>query len=624
VSFSLDTANSVNNAAGSFSTSGSCTLAQVGSTTTSTCSVTYTPSAAAGTHRVTGSYQGSALHATSSGYSNVTATKRSTSTSVVCSTPVSLNQGSTCTATVSDTDSGTKSYPQGTVSFSLDTANSVNNAAGSFSTSGSCTLAQVGSTTTSSCSVTYTPSAAAGTHRVTGSYQGSSLHATSSGYFNITVNLRSTSTSVSCSDATLPTWNTTTCTATVTDTGNGTKSSPAGTVTFSNGGASGSFSPSASCTLAAGANGTSSCSVSYKPTGPANTTQTIKATYTPTDNVHAGSADSTGFQLSLTLRQGTVAYIGPTLAVTSGSSSTTAQLALSASVTDPNPAGDSVANSTVTFTDVLSGKVLASGVKVSLVNNSDTSTGTANTIVTLSTGQYGAQEYLIQVKLVPGDYTNSVQLGDATAAKCADSTSKTSCAYADVFAMIPPTTNSIQGGASLSSTGSAPAGTYADATGVGYSVGMSYNKGGTNPQGQVLLTLPRSDGYTYYVKSNSISSLAFSNSNSADGSLPKDVTIYTKASIFKVNNVTGATVSVDGNVTLRVDAHEGCTTNSTSKSTCMTVGGDKIGFTVLSSKNSALYYSNNWVYDDPSKSYRTVPQPVTGPGSNIGCAVSIN
>jgi hypothetical protein len=190
--------------------------------------------------------------------------------------------------------------------------------------------------------------------------------------------------------------------------------------------------------------------------------------------------------------------------------------------------------------------------------------------------------------------------------------------------MIPPTTNSIQGGASLA-TGGAPAGTYGDATGVSYSVGMSYNKGGSNPQGQVLLTLPRRDGYTYYVKSNSISSLAFSNPNTSDGNLPKDVTIYTKASIFKVNNVTGATVSVDGNVTLRVDAHEGCAVNSTpNKSTCMTTPGDTIGFTVLSSKNSALYYSNNWVYDSLSKSYRTVPQPVSGPSPNVGCAISIN
>jgi hypothetical protein len=445
--------------------------------------------------------------------------------------------------------------------------------------------------------------------------------------FNITA--RTTSTSVTCNPSTLPTWNTTTCTATVTDTQvGGTPSAPGGTVTFNNGGAAGTFTPSsATCTLTQdGTTAHSSCSVSYQPKGlvvpPATTaTQTITASYTPGDNVHA-SSNTSGVSLTLTQRQGTVAYIGPTLAMTSGSSSTTAQVALSASVTDPNPAGDSVANSTVTFTDVLSNKVLASGVKVSLVNNSDTSTGTANTVVTLSTGQYGSNEYLIKVTLGGTDFTNSAQIAGATT-MCANANDPIACPYADVFVMIPPTMNSIQGGASFT-TGTAPAGTYADAHGVSYSVGMSYNKGGTNPQGQVLLTLPRNDGYTYYVKSNSISSLAFSNQNTSDNNLPKNVTIYTKASIYKVNNVTGSTASVDGNVTLRVDAHEGCLTNWTNKLACMTGGGDTIGFTVLSTKTSALYYSNNWVYDDPSKSYRTVPQAVSGPGSNTGCAVSIN
>ena len=170
---------------------------------------------------------------------------------------------------------------------------------------------------------------------------------------------------------------------------------------------------SATCTLAADTSYSSKCTVTYQPKGVANTSQTLNATYTPNDNVHATSSTATGFTLSLPPRQGNVAYIGPTLAVTSGSSSTTAQLALSASVTDPNPVGDSVANSTVTFTDVLSGKVLASGVKVSLVSNSDTATGTANTVVTLSTGQYGSQEYLIKVTLVPGDFTNSAQIAGA-------------------------------------------------------------------------------------------------------------------------------------------------------------------------------------------------------------------
>jgi hypothetical protein len=124
----------------------------------------------------------------------------------------------------------------------------------------------------------------------------------------------------------------------------------------------------------------------------------------------------------------------------------------------------------------------------------------------------------------------------------------------------------------------------------------------------------------YYVKSNSLTSLAFTNTLASDGGLAKDATIYTKASIYKVNPG-GGTTSVDGNVTLRVDAHEGCTTNTSKTTLCSaaTNGGDEIGFTVLSSKDSSLYYSNNWVYDSNKLAWATVWQPLA-PWS----AVSIN
>jgi hypothetical protein len=46
-----------------------------------------------------------------------------------------------------------------------------------------------------------------------------------------------------------------------------------------------------------------------------------------------------------------------------------------------------------------------------------------------------------------------------------------------------------------------------------------------------------------------------------------------------------------------MDAHDGGT-----------AGGDTIGFTILSTKTSSLYYSNNWVYDSTTLSWKTVPQ----------------
>src|SRR5436189_1307322 len=94
-----------------------------------------------------------------------------------------------------------------------------------------------------------------------------------------------------------------------------------------------------------------------------------------------------------------------------------------------------------------------------------------------------------------------------------------------------------------------------------------------------------------------MTSVAFSN---LVGGVNTGVTIYTKASIFRINN-DGSQTSIDGAVTLRMDAHDGGTT------------GDTVAFTVLSSKDSSLYYSNNWTYDATILGYRTVAQPVSTP-----------
>jgi len=305
--------------------------------------------------------------------------------------------------------------------------------------------------------------------------------------------------------------------------------------------------------------------------------------------------------LTVTAREGRVAYIGQTIFYSSGSSSTTAQATLTASVSDVDGSG-LVANALVTFTDILTGKVLASGVKVSPVANSDGSTGTANTIVTLSTGQYGATEYLIEVRLT-GNYTNSQQLPPAAL----PGSTAYAAAHPTVTAMIPATANSIQGGSPVPRLATA-AGKYGDASSVSYGIGMKYNNKGTSPQGQVQLVLERADG-TYYVKSNSITSLGFAPVPTGS-TTAKDVTIYTKASIYKVLN--GVLTSVDGNVTLRVDAHEGCL-----NAPCASTSGDTIGFTVLSSKDSALYYSNNWAYASDTRSWRTIQQAVNGPAGVV-------
>jgi hypothetical protein len=267
-------------------------------------------------------------------------------------------------------------------------------------------------------------------------------------------------------------------------------------------------------------------------------------------------------------RPALVSYIGQQTFVTSGSSSTTAQVTLSASVQDPT--GVALIGAKIDFIDTSTGKVLAGGVPVSQVLNSPANTGTANTTVTLSTGQFGAQEYVIFVQMT-GNYTNIAQPAqDKTAA---------------VIVLQPPMTNQTTGGGNFLALSTA-AGTYAGNGGKpSFCVGLSYNKSGTNPKGQIVLVVPQADG-VLYVKSNSISSMAVTGNTS---------TIYTKSSVYKVLS-NGSTVGIDGGVSLRLDVSD---------------GPDQVAFTVLSS-TSTLYYSNNWMV--VNNAWRTGLEPLYSGG----------
>src|SRR5207247_90044 len=80
----------------------------------------------------------------------ITITKRTTSTTIVCSpASVQIGQSSTCTASVKDTSPGTPRTPAGTVDFT-------NDGSGSF-TGAPCNLGAVNSTT-ADCSVSFAPS----------------------------------------------------------------------------------------------------------------------------------------------------------------------------------------------------------------------------------------------------------------------------------------------------------------------------------------------------------------------------------------------------------------------------------------------------------------------------------
>ncbi len=111
---------------------------------------------------------------------SVSVIKRSTTTSVACSpSTVALNQGTMCTATVTDTSPGTFITPTGIVHFasSVDTS--------TFTSSASCALS--GSAASAACSVTYTQTSVTTPPVITSSYDGDATHLTSTGTTTVTV-----------------------------------------------------------------------------------------------------------------------------------------------------------------------------------------------------------------------------------------------------------------------------------------------------------------------------------------------------------------------------------------------------------------------------------------------------
>jgi hypothetical protein len=113
---------------------------------------------------------------------------RSTATSVACApSSVTVLLATACTATVSDTQSGASSTPNGTVSFTSGPS-------GGFSP-GACTLTSTATVGRSSCTATYSPNAVgSGTRSISVVYGGDAVHAGSLGSTPITVTAGPTTT----------------------------------------------------------------------------------------------------------------------------------------------------------------------------------------------------------------------------------------------------------------------------------------------------------------------------------------------------------------------------------------------------------------------------------------------
>src|SRR5688572_1701898 len=107
---------------------------------------------------------------------------RSTTTAVsLAPSTVVVGQASTVTATVTDTASGTKSFPSGTVTLSSSIGNDA--------FGGACVLAATATLGISSCSTTVTP-ASASLHTISAGFTAMGVHSASSGSAGLTVNKR--------------------------------------------------------------------------------------------------------------------------------------------------------------------------------------------------------------------------------------------------------------------------------------------------------------------------------------------------------------------------------------------------------------------------------------------------
>src|SRR6266568_1262156 len=238
---------------------------------TSVVSLPGTATTATHTYAISGTFTVTVSATNTAGTGSATASetvnKRATTTTISCTTPVVINQGSTCTVTVTDVSLGTTSTPTGTVSLGET------GVTGTFTT---CTLS--GTTASATCTSTFSASTS-GTAAVTATYPGDTSHATSSGTTSIVVNPRATTTTVSCATPVVINQGSA-CNVTVTDTSPGTFITPTGTVGLSETGVTGSFT---TCTLA-GTTASATCTSTF--TASTSGTAAVTASY-PGDTSHA-------------------------------------------------------------------------------------------------------------------------------------------------------------------------------------------------------------------------------------------------------------------------------------------------------------------------------------------------
>jgi hypothetical protein len=260
---------------------GTCTLGITGTSGVSQCAATVTPSAAS-THAIDAAFSVTSVHSASNGSAVLRVNKRPTEVTVGLNAPA-VFVGETSTATIRVTDITGDVYavdPIGTVDITKDVASDVLSAA-------SCALVGGGSGS-SSCQVMVTPQEAS-IHTISAEFHENGVHLGDTGSAGLTVNKRTTSTTVALIPPSVLVNGDSSVKVTVTDnTVPGTKFTPTGNVTVGSDVGSDVFT-GMPCVLSPVVLGEASCMVTVTPAQLG--IHVISATFLET-NVHLGSGGS--------------------------------------------------------------------------------------------------------------------------------------------------------------------------------------------------------------------------------------------------------------------------------------------------------------------------------------------
>jgi hypothetical protein len=267
-------------------------------------------------------------------------------------------------------------------------------------------------------------------------------------------------------------------------------------------------------------------------------------------------------------------YTGANFYWTTGPSSKTATLALTATITNNlNYTGDIrtakvsffIRNSDNSLTPITG----AQNLPVGLVDPSQTGTGTSSVIVQYNIGSVMATSLNIAVKVTGNYVENPTPDNDGM-----------------ITIAVPVPGGIIAGGGKLCNNNSNGYVKGAASTMADFSFYVQYNKSLTNPQGSVEFHVKsyndRNGNVTsvlhyYKIKSTSIASL------SVGKPTPGDAQFTSKANISEIVN--GVESSIEGGCTMQLDIWDGNVVNPAQR--------DKLGVTLFR-KAGGVWYSNNW------------------------------